>query len=108
MSGDDLAVKALLELINAIEAGAASARQIIREAKVGWDPDKIRWTEATGPSGAYQKSNDKENSDFRAMLKDLEAHGGKMTRDGWFYWTFKNGTVGRKQHKPNPKNDSSR
>lgn len=105
MSGEETALKALMELINAIETGAASARQIIKEAKVGWDPEKIRWTKTTGPSGPYQKSSDTNNPDFKAMLKDLEAHGGKLTRNGWFYWTFKNGAVGRKQRPTNAKDE---
>jgi hypothetical protein len=32
------------------------------------------------------------------MLKDLQAHNGKLTKEGWFYWVFQNGTtVGRKK-----------
>jgi hypothetical protein len=37
------------------------------------------------------------NPEFKALLKELARHGGRLTRNGWFYWTFKNGaTVGRK------------
>lgn len=32
------------------------------------------------------------------MLKDLATHGGRLSKDGYFYWTFKKGsTVGRKR-----------
>jgi len=98
MNSEDTALKALLELLNALEAGVASARQIIMEAVSDWDPDKIKWEDAEGSSGQYQRSEDANNPEFKAMLKDLQAHNGKMTRDGWFYWVFKNGaTVGRKK-----------
>jgi hypothetical protein len=95
---EDTALKALLELLNALEAGVASARQIIMEAVSDWDPERIKWHETTGPGGPFQKSDDANNPEFKAMLKDLQVHNGKMTRDGWFYWVFKNGaTVGRKK-----------
>ncbi|MBS7636585.1 hypothetical protein KEJ37_04535 [Candidatus Bathyarchaeota archaeon] len=52
---------------------------------------------AEGQSGTYERSEDVNNPDFKAMLKDLASYGGKPTKNGWFYWRFKNGsTVGRK------------
>jgi len=37
-------------------------------------------------------------SAFKAMLRDLANHNGKLMRDGYFYWVYKNGaTVGRKK-----------
>ena len=63
-----------------------------------WFPQKIKWEQAQGASGPYELSEDPENADFEAMHKDLSAHRGKLTRDGYFYWIFRNGaTVGRKQ-----------
>jgi len=63
-----------------------------------WDPNKIKWEDAEGSSGQYQRSEDFNNPEFKAMLKDLQAHNGKLTRNGYFYWIFKNGsTVGRKR-----------
>jgi len=95
---EDTATMALLEFLNAVEAGIASARQIIKTAKIGWDPAQIKWEQAEGSSGPYQRSEDVNNLEFKAMLKDLQAHGGRLTREGWFYWTFQNGTtVGRKK-----------
>ena len=43
---EDVASIALLEFLNAVEAGIASARQRIKEAKIGWDPDQIKWEDA--------------------------------------------------------------
>lgn len=63
-----------------------------------WDPQKIKWTVAQGARGLYQKSQDMNSLGFKALLKDLAAHKGKLARDGYFYWTFTNGaTVGRKK-----------
>ncbi|MEM0358356.1 MAG: hypothetical protein QXL77_08325 [Candidatus Bathyarchaeia archaeon] len=95
---EDLALTALLNFLDAVEAGVSAAKQRIKEAKIGWNPDKIKWEDAEGSSGQYQKSEDFNNPEFKAMLKDLQAHGGKLTRNGYFYWVFKNGsTVGRKK-----------
>ena len=66
--------------------------------KFSWNPDKIKWEKAQGFKGEFERSEDVNNPEFKAMLKDLAQHKGKLTRDGWFYWTFKNGsTVGRKK-----------
>ncbi|MEM2994389.1 MAG: hypothetical protein QXI91_00010 [Candidatus Bathyarchaeia archaeon] len=63
-----------------------------------WDPNKIKWEKAQGFRGEFEKSEDVNNPEFKALLKDLAQHNGKLTTDGWFYWTFKNGsTVGRKK-----------
>jgi len=99
---EDLALLALTDFLDAVEAGVESARQRIREVKVEekprWDPTQIVWTKVEGQKGEYERSEDVINFEFKAMLKDLAAHGGKMNQEGWFYWTFPNGTtVGRKR-----------
>ena len=99
---EDLATTALLEFLNAAEAGIVQAKRLIAQAKgvEKWDQSKIRWEKTEGGSGPYERSEDVNNLEFKAMLKDLAAHGGKMMHDGFFYWTFKNGaTVGRKRRK---------
>ena len=98
MSEEDLALEALTEFFNAVEAGIAAARQRIKAIKVEWDPGSIKWENAEGASGPYERSEDVNNPQFKGMLKDLAAHGGKMTNQGLFYWVFPNGsTVGRKK-----------
>lgn len=63
-----------------------------------WDPSKIAWSQAEGPSGPYEKSEDLNNLEFKTMLKDIQDHEGKLTRGAYFYWSFQNGhTVGRKR-----------
>lgn len=107
MSQEDLATMALLEFLNAVEAGIAAAKHLIREAKgisgktaIQWDPAKIKWETTQGNKGTYERSKDTNNSDFEALLKDLAAHQGKLFKNGYFYWAFKNGaTIGRKKQK---------
>jgi hypothetical protein len=63
-----------------------------------WNPGKIKWSQEQGAKGPFEKSEDVTSLDFKEMLKDLAAHQGKLSRDGYFYWTFQNGsTVGRKK-----------
>jgi hypothetical protein len=109
---DDAFLKMVSELINGLEALIPVVQQTkaslqkmiewkIKEAEGGWDPNNIVWVEAEGPSGVYQLAtgeNNQGNVDFEAMLKDLEAHGGRLTRANWFFWRFqqKPTHVGRK------------
>ena len=77
------------------------AQRAVEDRVWGWNPEAVVWVEATGPSGGYQLAaaeNNQGNSDFDEMLKDLEAHQGCLTREGWFYWRFKQKqAVGRKR-----------
>lgn len=92
----------LVDLANGLEALAVNVKhqiaQIVEISEPRWNPDKIIWTEATGEKGIYERSEDVNNLQFKAMLRDLNNHGGKMNRHGHFYWVFKNGSiVGRKK-----------
>ena len=63
-----------------------------------WDPTKFKWIQTEGPRGLYEKVHSQDNEDFKAMLQDLQAHDGKLTRDSYFYWLFQDQeTVGRKK-----------
>jgi len=67
-----------------------------------WNPNNIRWEKAEGPSGPYERAEKPQtpNRDWNLMIKDLEEHGGRVTRGGYFYWMFTNGDrVGRKPRK---------
>lgn len=70
-----------------------------------WDPDKILWVQAEGAKGPYERypaqgQKAESSEDYKAILVDLKAHNGRMTKDGYFYWVFQDGaTVGRKPHK---------
>jgi hypothetical protein len=65
-----------------------------------WSPDRIRWAEAYGSKGKYERGEDVTSLDFKSLLKDLAQHNGFLLRDGFSYWSFKNGaTVGRRRKK---------
>jgi len=92
----------LLDAFSGLEASITQFKHAISQAKgiQKWDPDKITWKQAEGASGPYERSDDVNNPEFKAMLRDLAAHNGKLTREGWFHWIFRNGsTVGRKKQK---------
>ena len=94
----DLVLEAFTDFLNAVEAGIESARQHIKSKKSVWNPDVIKWEKAQGTKGEYERSEDANNLEFKAMLKDLADHGGKMNYEGFFYWVFQSGaTVGRKK-----------
>ena len=104
MTNDNLALEMLLAIMDGQESGIAAARQLLREKRgiaenkgPTWNPEGMKWIEAQGSKGAYQKSEDIDSLDFKAMLSDLAAHKGKLYRDGLFYWTFPSGSVGRKR-----------
>ena len=104
MSEEDAASAALLEFLNACEAGIAAAKRLIADNRgvfqeeEDWDPARIHWTVTEGSKGSYERSEDFASSDFKSLVKDLDQHGRKLTRGGYFYWLFSNGsTVGRKK-----------
>ena len=102
---DELVFSPLFELVNGQEAGISAFKQRYKELKlVGeWNPSRIKWVETEGFKGKYERYpaegvKVEGNRDYWNMLKDLKAHGGKLTRNSYFYWIFKDGsTVGRKK-----------
>jgi hypothetical protein len=101
---EDLALDVLTDFFNAVEAGITQARQRLKEAKVEgkpkWDPSQIKWVEADGTHGKYERSEDVNSLDFKELMKDLEAHDNKLSRDGFFYWKFeRSAIIGRKKRK---------
>jgi len=62
-----------------------------------YDLEKIKWDKAEGEKGPYEKTDDANSSEYKALRDDLAKHDGKMNIGGKFYWVFKNGTtIGRK------------
>jgi len=98
VENQDVVLEAFTDFLNAVEAGIESARQHIKTNKHLWNPDAIKWDTTQGTKGQYERSEDVNNLEFKAMLKDLAGHGGKMNHEGFFYWVFQDGkTVGRKK-----------
>ena len=72
--------------------------ETVTPEKPSWDPAKIKWSQEEGFKGKYERSEDFDNVEFKAMLKDLQEHKRTMWHQGYFYWVFTNGaTVGRKK-----------
>lgn len=73
--------------------------------KFQWNPDNIKWVEAEGFRGKYERypgveQKAESTSDYKLLLEDLKKHNGRLTRGGFFYWLFEdNATVGRKPRK---------
>jgi hypothetical protein len=63
-----------------------------------WDPAKVRWTAAMGPSGDFEKTTDADAPDYKSLVSDLKTHGGKLSKNGFFIWLYPDGkTIGRKR-----------
>ena len=97
-------VEALVKLRDAFRMAGEAIDEYVdslgpkEDVGLTWNPDKINWVTAEGAKGKYQRSEDVNNPDFKALLKDLASHSGRMRNQGYFYWSFQNGTtVGRKQ-----------
>lgn len=96
-------VEDFCDFLNSLEEAVQKMKQQIAKLMgvsdgLQWDPDKIKWEKAQGKKGEFERSQDVNNPEFKAMLKDLAQHGGKLFRNGFFYWVYRNGsTVGRKK-----------
>jgi hypothetical protein len=98
----------LADFSTAIESACVSLKRNLNdllnmdEPKPLWDASKIAWEKASGSKGEYEKANCVGNLDFENLVKDLQAHGGRLRREGMFYWLFEKTeqpTVGRKKVK---------
>ncbi|RLI00071.1 hypothetical protein DRO19_00525 [Candidatus Bathyarchaeota archaeon] len=84
------------DLTKAIEAYLEKTENV-------FDPEKIKWVQAEGFSGPYERYPAKGekielSQDYKALLKWLKEHNGKATYQGYFYWIFQDGaTIGRKK-----------
>jgi len=99
-------VEILIDFADDLELLAVNLRRQIEgfaKVKIEWNPEAIKWVETEGFKGKYERypaegCKPEGSKDYWNMLKDLKAHGGKLTREGYFYWVFRDGsTVGRKK-----------
>jgi hypothetical protein len=110
MSDEDLTILAeeIIDFCNGLEALAVKLRTQIKKMlgtaeKWNWNPDKIKWEKAEGFKGAYERyplegEKAEATSDYKNLLEDLKRHGGRLTRNGYFYWLFEDSaTIGRKK-----------
>lgn len=100
-------VEAIIDFCNGMEAVTVNFRRRIQEvpAPAGglrsrlwrWEPSRIKWRKVKGLKGEYERAENRDNIEFRRLVEDLKAHGGKLTREGLFYWLFQDREiVGRK------------
>jgi hypothetical protein len=103
--GEEQILEILSDFANALEAATLNIKRQITDLVnlsdcPSWNPDKIKWEQAQGASGPYERSEDLNSPDHKALLEDLAAHQGKLSHEGYFYWAFQNGfTIGRKKRK---------
>ena len=98
-------VESVIDFANAVEAACVNLRlqvegkqKLEQPSSSKWDPGKIQWVKSEGFRGPFEKSEDFNNLEFKRMLKDLVEHNGKLSKNGFFYWVYRNGsTVGRKK-----------
>lgn len=84
--------------INGLMSAGEPTKPVAKPEPIRGDPAKVVWTIAEGSKGPYQKSQDVNSSDFKALLKTLQEYKGKMMKDGYFMWVFQDGcTIGRKR-----------
>jgi len=103
MSTIDFLVKLRDALQMAVDACSEYLESLVPPEARDWNPENIKWEQAQGPSGPYERAGPKENAgnpDFEALIADLDQHNGKLTKQNWFYWLFSNrDAVGRKQQR---------
>lgn len=82
---------------DAAQSVADAADKYLQTTNPEWDPKEIEWRQTEGPKGIYERANKQSNHAYQMLVKDLQAHDGRLTRNNFFYWLFKEGdAVGRK------------
>lgn len=75
----------------------AESKEVLATA----NPSDIVWTSKTGAKGPFELCDPKLNStnkNYKTLLRDLQASGGRKRIGKHFYWVFPNNeTIGRKE-----------
>ncbi len=64
-----------------------------------YDPEKLKWEDKPGnpAKGPFQQTDDVNNTEYKALRKDLVDHKNFIQYKGFQYWLFQNGaTIGRR------------
>lgn len=65
-----------------------------------WNREAIKWEQRQGAKGPFLRTEDFNNPEYKKMLRNLQQHKGKLSKGGYFFWVFENGsTVGCKKRK---------
>lgn len=92
---DDVATEALLNFLDAVEAGVASAKQLIGNKKrvtPHSNYNELQWIKKEGTKGEYQQCS-RQNSKvevFDRLQAELKAHGNFWQHGGYRYWFHQN------------------
>jgi hypothetical protein len=89
----DLALDALLEFLNGVDAGISAARQRVKEAKhIEAEPlnfDALPWEDRKTDKGPFQQTSEKssQNNDlWQALKAKLKENKGFCKHGGFNYW----------------------
>lgn len=63
------------------------------------DTTQITWTKIKGPNGEYEKAEYQSSPEFYELQRKIDDKQGKLNENGFFYWTFQDGSIGRKTSK---------
>ena len=89
---DDLALEALTDFLNGVEAGISAARQTIKNAKrIEEEPDfeKLFWEDKKGEKAPFQQTSEKANGNsslWKYLKAKLKEHGGFWQSQSFRYW----------------------
>jgi len=99
---EDNIIEALRLFVDALDNAVQVLRRELGFSRTwSWDPSKIKWVKAEGQKGPYERADPQATDHFKSMRTDLKAHDGTLTRDGLFYWVFRDqATAGRKEKRP--------
>jgi hypothetical protein len=107
----------VVDFCNGLEALAVKLRKQIEKLlgsevkpkpKWNWNPEAIKWHRVEGFRGEYERylmegEKAEASPDYKNLLEDLKRHGGRLTRNGYFYWLFKDSaSIGRKKREAKP------
>jgi len=90
---DDLALEALTDFLNGVEAGIEAARQTIKKAKK-IDEDKLDfsrlfWEKKTGTKGEFEQTSERANGNndlWKALRAKLKESKGFWQHAEYKYW----------------------
>jgi hypothetical protein len=98
MAEKDLALEALMDFFDAVEAGIAQAKQHVKQAKTPektkgseeeLDFNKLFWEQKQGEKGPFEQTSEKANgnSDLWKKLKaKVKEHNGFCQYRGYRFW----------------------
>jgi ferritin-like metal-binding protein YciE len=87
---EDTALLALLDFLDAVEAGIISAKQRIEQAKIPQeDFSVLKWQSQLGSKQPYEQTSkdmNGNNATFQALQQKLSEHGGFWKHADYSYW----------------------